>query len=143
MATVKSDVAVRQTDVNVSKLVPAELGGRVRVARGVYAPAAADPAGTVIRLVRLPKGARLLSSSSLHFEAGQNASLTVKVGDEKNDARYFAAAAIGASKVSKNLDADALEGYVFEEEMFVTATTGAAALAVGKKIVFELLYVND
>ncbi len=143
MAVVQSNVAVSQTGVDVPKLVPSDLAGRVRIARGVYTPAQADAAGTVIQLVRLPRGSRILSTSRLIFEAGQSASMTVKVGDEKNDARYFAAASPGASLAVKNLEADALNGYVFEQEMFVIATTGGAALTANKKIAFEIFYVID
>lgn len=143
MATVNSDIAVKQTEFGASKLMPNELGGRVRVVRGVYAPAAADAAGTVIRLARIPKGSRLLNMSKVYFEAGQGATTTFKFGDELDDDRYFAAAAPGAGAVSKALDANILSPYVFAQEMFVIATTGVAALTAGKKIAFELYYVID
>jgi|GEM_PF-2821119 len=142
MATKKSDVAVKQTEFT-DKLMPNEFGGRVRVVRGVYAPTAADAAGTVIQLAELPKGSRLLLKSTVYFEAGQGATTTFKVGDELDDDRYLAAVAPGASAASKALDADVLNGYVFAQAMFVIATTGVAALTIGKKIVFELYYVID
>lgn len=143
MAIVKSTTAVKQTDRNAQKLMPASFGGRVRIATGTYTGTGTDAAGTVIQLVRLPAGARVLPSSKLYLEAGQGAATTLKVGDEANDARYFAAAAVGASASVKALDANAQADYVLEKEMFLTATVGAAALTAGKKITFEVFYVLD
>lgn len=145
MATYDSNVAAAQTSRRTASkmLRPTEYYGRVRLICGSFTPEEALAAGSVIRLARLPKGARLLPISQIHFEAGQGTSTTVKVGDEQNDARYFAAAAPGASAVSKNLDANKLSDYLFEEEMFVIMTTGAAALTAGKRIGFELYFVLD
>lgn len=145
MATYNSNIAAIQAERGTSPemLLPSTYYGRVRVAAGIVTPDEAWPAGSVIRLAKLPKGARLLSQSQIHFEAGQNASLTVKVGDEKDDARYFAAASPGAAAVSKNLDANKLGNYVCEAETYLILTTGAAALAAGKKITFELYFVLD
>lgn len=145
MATYNSNIAAIQAERGTSPemLLPSTYYGRVRVAAGIVTPDEAWPAGSVIRLAKLPKGARLLSQSQIHFEAGQNASLTVKVGDEKDDARYFTAASPGAAAVSKNLDANKLGNYVCEAETYLILTTGAAALAVGKKITFELYFVLD
>ena len=85
MATYQSNIMVKQTGSNAGKLQPSEFGGRVRVVHGCIIPASAYAAGSVIELARLPRGARLLPISQLHFEAGQNASLTVKVGDSADD----------------------------------------------------------
>ena len=99
--------------------------------------------GTIIKLVRLPKGARILNSSKLFFEAGQSASLTVKIGDEADDDRYFAAATIGASATSKTLEANVFsDAYEFPKEQWVMLTTGGAALASGKKIAFEIFFTK-
>jgi len=143
MATIKSNVAELQTGVGLGKLLPTSLGGRVRYIHGVITPSSAAAAGTVLELARLPKGARLLPCSQLHFEAGQNASLTVKVGDSADDDRYFAAAAPGASATSIDLAANALGEYIFDKEDAVIVTTGAQALTSGKKIGFDLYYVID
>lgn len=142
MATVDSTVAAVQYGTG-SKLMPKDFYGRVRVVAGTYTGKAADAAGTVIRLARLPKGARLLPQSKVYFEAGQDATLTVKVGDSKDDDRYFAAAAPGASAVSKELDRDALTGYALAEEMDIIMTTGVEALTADAKIGFVLLWVLD
>lgn len=143
MAIIKSNVAALQTTGKIGKLLPTALGGRVRLIHGTVLPDEALEAGTVIELALLPKGARLLPISQLHFEAGQNASLTIKVGDASDDDRYFAAAAPGASAASITLGANAAGDYVTTDEVVLIATTGAAALTADKKIVFDLYYVVD
>jgi len=143
MPTIQSNVAAKQTTIALdSKLGTTEFGGRVRLIHGVVTTTN-GAAGTIIELARLPKGARLLPQSQIHFEAGQNASLTVKVGDALDDDRYFAAAAPGASQTSKNLTANVLNDYVCPEETMVFMTTGAQALTANKKITFDLFYVID
>ena len=143
MATYQSNVMTKQTGSNAGKLKPSEFGGRVRVVHGSITPDSAYAAGTVIELARLPKGARLLPISQLHFEAGQGATMTVKVGDSADDDRYFAAAAPGANAASINLAANALGDYTLPAEDVIKVTTGTAALTSGKKIAFDLYYVMD
>lgn len=142
MANYKSNIMEKQTGYS-GKLTTAEFGGRVRVAHGNVIPATAYAAGSVLELVRLPKGARVLPFSQLHFEAGQNASLTIAVGDSVNAARYLAATAPGASARSVPLVANALADYVLPCEDVITATTAGAALTAGKKIYFDIYYVVD
>ena len=155
MATFYSDIAEKQDNVvlpsgatvyvqgNNEKLMPTDFDGTVYVVRGKFKATAAHASGTIIKLVRLPKGARLLNSSKLFFEAGQSASLTVKVGDEADDDRYFAAAAPGASAVTKSLEANVLaDSYEFPKEQWVTLTTGGAALTSGKIIAFEIFFTK-
>ena len=155
MATFLSDIAEKQENVvwssgstayvpgNNAKLMPTDFDGTVYVVRGKFKATAAHASGTIIKLVRLPKGARILNSSKLFFEAGQNASLTVKVGDEADDDRYFAAATPGTSAVTKSLEANVLaDSYEFPKEQWVTLTTGGAALASGKKIAFEIFFTK-
>lgn len=143
MATIKSDVATKQTTLALDKkLNPTEFYGRVRVVHGSVTTTN-GATGTIIELARLPKGSRLLPQSQVHFEAGQNASLTVKVGDALDDDRYFAAAAPGASAVSKNLAANVLNDYVCPEETMIFMTTGGAALTANKKITFDIFFVVD
>lgn len=143
MATYQSNIMVKQTGSNAGKVSPAELGGRVRVVHGEFIPGSALAAGSVIELARIPKGARVLPLSQIHFEAGQNASLTVKVGDSADDDRYFAAAAPGANATTINLNANRLGHYVLPTEDVIKMTTGAQSLASGKKIFFDLFYVID
>ena len=142
MATVNSTLAAKQIDYSrEAKAMPTDYNGRVRVARGSYT--GSDAAGTVIRLCKIPKGARLLGSSRLYFEAGQNASLTVKVGDAADDDRYLAAVAPGASAAVKELSLAGLVDRVAPAEEWILLTTGAQALTADKKIVFEIFFVLD
>lgn len=145
MATVYSDIGAIQANLDGTnaKLMPTDFGGTVYVVRGKFKPTSALAAGTVVNLVRLPKGTRILNSSKLFFEAGQNASLTVKVGDEADDDRYFAAAAPGASATSKTLEANVFsDAYEFPKEQWVTMTTGAQALTANKTIAFEIFFTK-
>ena len=155
MATFLSDIAEKQENVvwssgstayvpgNGAKLMPTDFDGTVYVVRGKFKATAAHASGTIIKLVRLPKGARILNSSKLFFEAGQNASLTVKVGDEADDDRYFAAAAPGTSAVTKSLEANVLaDSYEFPKEQWVILTTGGAALTQNKIIAFEIFFTK-
>ena len=133
----------KQAGSAAGKLLPADLGGRLRIVHGTIIPDSAYPAESVLELARLPKGARLLPCSQIHFEAGQSASMTIKVGDSGNDARYFGAAAPGASETSISLNANRLGNYTLPEEDVIIASVGAAPLAQGKTIVFDLVYVMD
>ena len=143
MSTYQSNIMVKQTGSNAGKLKPSEFGGRVRVVHGSIVPASAYAAGSVIELARLPKGARLLPTSQLHFEAGQGATMTVKVGDSADDDRYLAAVAPGASACSVSLTGNRIADYVLPAEDVIKITTGTAALTSGKKIYFDLFYVMD
>ena len=143
MATYYSDLAAKQQNFAIAKNLPTSWAGRVRIASGVYTPTGAEAAGAVIQLTRLPKGARLLGSSRLHFMAGQDASLTVKVGDSDNGARYLAAVSPGASAGSRNLDANVLSHTLLPDEDFIVLTTGGATLSKDKTIAFEIFYVID
>ena len=145
MATKNSTLAVVQgvRGNDVSKLMPTDWAGRVRIATGFYAPEEADAAGTVINLAKLPAGARVLPSSKLYFEAGQDATLTVKVGDSGDDDRYLAAVVVGATASTVALSANALNNTLLDKEQFITLTTGVAALTAEKTISFEIFYVID
>ena len=143
MANYKSNIMEKQTGSLVAKLRPADFGGRVRVVHGCVVPDSEYAAGSVLELARLPKGARILPISRLHFEAGQSASMTIKVGDSADDDRYLAAKAPGASAASVALDANQIDDYILPAEDVIVATTAGAALASGKKIYFDLFYVVD
>lgn len=143
MANYKSTIMEKQTGSMAGKLRPSELGGRVRLVHGSIVPEEAYAAGSVLELARLPKGARLLPISQIHFEAGQSTGMTVSVGDSGDNDRYLAAKAPGASAVSVALNANCLGDYVLEQEDVITATVAGAALTQGKMIVFDLFYVVD
>lgn len=134
----KSNIYTIQTGLT-SKNMPVDYAGRVRIAHGFYTPTGKETPGSVIGLVRLPKGARVLPISEIYFAAGQDPALTVKVGDAGNPARYFAGAAAGA----KAMNANAMGNYLTPGEEVVTLTTGGAVMAAGKDIVFDIYYVVD
>lgn len=143
MANYQSNIMTKQTGSNAGKLLPSEFGGRVRVVHGSIVPDSAYASGSVLELARLPKGARILPISQLHFEAGQSASMTISVGDSGDNDRYLAAKAPGASAVSVALNANVLGNYTLPEEDVIIATVGGAALTANKKIFFDLYFVVD
>ena len=143
MAELLSTVAVKQTAVNGGKLSTTELGGRVRIAHGYITPASAGSAGDTVKLVRLPKGARFLPISQLHFQAGQDATLKVQVGDKNDDDRYLAATTVGASATSITLAGNAIANSVLTEETDIILKTSVAGLAASKAIDFDIFYVVD
>lgn len=143
MANYQSNIMTKQTGSNAGKLLPSEFGGRVRVVHGSIVPDSAYASGSVLELARLPKGARILPISQLHFEAGQSASMTISVGDSSDNDRYLAAKSPGASAVSVALNANVLGDYTLPEEDVIIATVGGAALTANKKIFFDLYFVVD
>ena len=100
MKRIKSNLLESQTGNSGAKVLPVVLGGRVRYAHGEVAVNAAEKAGTVIELVKLPKGARVLPISQIHFEAGQKDKLTVKIGDGRKTDRYLDSVAPGVRYVA-------------------------------------------
>lgn len=146
MATVYSDIATVQNAPTPSTLVEVGLlGGKVRYACAKYS--GSDAAGTVINLVKLPKGARILPISNLQIEAGQGATLSVKVGDNDaagaDDDRYLAASVPGASAVNVVLGASALSLYKLQNEAWVQLTTGVVALTADKVIAAHIYYTIE
>lgn len=142
MATLYSDTATAQNAPTASnRLYPEQFGGRVRCARGKITPGT-EAAGTVINLVKLPKGARVLPLSSLFLEAGQTATLKIAVGDAASATRYYPATATGASAVTIPLAGAAAAPYALADDGWIFITTSVEALAA-KYIAFEILYVID
>ncbi len=139
MATVYSTQRTNNRATPVVMNKANELGGRVRVAHGVY-EAASLASGDVIELFILPDGARLLEGSLAHDALGSSTTLSVGHAAYKNAdgtavsagaAAYKAAAAsTSAQKVDiiatlalgsgTELDAD-------KDGVTVTATMGGAA----------------
>ena len=74
-----------------------ELGGRVRVAHGVY-EASSLAAGAVIEMFVLPDGARLLEGSLAHDALGSSTTLSVGYAAHKNAAGSDVAASAAAYK---------------------------------------------
>ena len=141
MSIYKASLQTVQDSVS-DKTRPVNYNGTVFYARSVYVPTGSEASGSVIELGTIPEGSRLLALSEVHFEAGQNASLTVKVGDADDDDRYFASAAPGASAVTKKLAGNARGDHlVTQVTKKILLTTGGAALTASKKIVADLYYV--
>jgi len=142
-----SDTATKQNTMSsaIDKMLPEQFGGRVRCARFTYTGVAADDvSGTVLNLVKLPAGARVLPQSKIWFEAGQNAALTVQVGDADDDDRYLAATVPGASATSLELSGAVFSPSKLSAAGYISLTTGGdQALADGKMIAGEILYVLD
>jgi len=76
MATVYSTQRTNSRATPVVMNKANELGGRVRVAHGVY-EASALASGDVIEMFRLPDGARLLQGSLAHDALGASTTLSV------------------------------------------------------------------
>lgn len=145
--TYQSNVYDKQTADSTAKLYPVDLGGRVRLIHGaVTVPSGVTPAvGDKVMLCRLPKGARVLPSSMIHFQSGQNASLTVDVGDAGDDDRYLAVSTVGANETTVYLTALRVnaDGYVTPAETDLFVKAHAVGFAAGKNIVFDIFYVVD
>jgi hypothetical protein len=139
MATVYS---VQQTNAIADPVVknPANvLGGRIRVAHGVY-EASSLASGDVIQMFKLPDGARLLEGSLAHDALGSSTTLSVGYAAHTNAAGTAVSAAAAAYKAAaastsaQKIDILATlalgSGTVTdtnEDGVIVTATMGGAA----------------
>ena len=116
-----------------------ELGGRVRLAHGVY-EAASLASGDVIELFILPDGARLLEGSLAHDALGSNTTLSVGYAAHTNAAGTAVSAAAAAYKAAaastsaQKVDilatlalGSGTETDTNEDGVAVTATMGGAA----------------
>ncbi|MCQ2378960.1 MAG: hypothetical protein MJ016_07135 [Victivallaceae bacterium] len=145
MANYLTDVAaVQYGEAGVSaKLMPNKLGGRVRSIRAEYIPLGTEAAGSVIKIAKLGGAFRLLPESTITVQGGMSDSVTIKVGTAEDDDRYLAAVVCGGTAtVQHKLDADRFGGTI-ENGAEIVATTGGATLTANKKIVFDLLVVQD
>ena len=121
MATFYSNVAAKQTETNAGKLLPIDIGGRVRVAHGVYTSTGAEKNGDKVILCRLPKGARILPLGRLDL----NPDFSCNIWD-------------GDNRTVKDPD------FVTTEEFDVTLeVSGVANHGAGDKIRFDICYVID
>jgi hypothetical protein len=163
--TVLSDLAEIQNNPVGGRLAEAGVcGGKVRYAFAEYvAPDGNVSAGSLIKMLRLPKGARLLAMSYLVADPGQSTDLTLQAGDDDSGGavanRYLKEAAINDYG---DLGANPPEGYVIPfsgganhaaagamakrkvpSECWLTVTTGGAALVSGKHIQAHIFYALD
>ena len=116
-----------------------ELGGRIRVAHGVY-EASSLASGDVIEMFILPDGARLLEGSLAHDALGSSTTLSVGTAAHTNAAGTAVAAAAAAFKAAaastsaQKVDilatlalGSGTETDTNEDGVAVTATMGGAA----------------
>ena len=116
-----------------------ELGGRVRIAHGLY-EAASLASGDVIELFILPDGARLLEGSLAHDALGSSTTLSVGYAAHTNAAGTAVSAAAAAYKAAaastsaQKVDilatlalGSGTETDTNEDGVAVTATMGGAA----------------
>lgn len=80
MATVYSTQRTNSRATPVVMNKPNELGGRVRVAHGVY-EASSLASGDAVEMFLLPNGARILSGSLAHDALGASTTLSVGHGE--------------------------------------------------------------
>jgi hypothetical protein len=147
MATVNGVNYAKVIDPSGSNIVgPGIWGGRVRVQRDEYTLVSVA-SGTVIRMAKLPAGARVLDVKIQH-ETGA-ASFTLAVGNAGSGQGAIFAAAIAsvtATIAPRSSMLTAASGYTvgtLSGDDVVTVTTGGATSAASQKVVCETYYVID
>ena len=153
MATVYSTQRTNARAVPSVKNKANELGGRVRVAHGVY-EASSLSAGDVIEMFILPDGARIITGSLAHDALGSSTTLAVGHGAYTNaagtavalDADEFKAAASSASAGKADVAATLALGSGIEidanQDGYPVTVTLAGAAATGT-IELTMLYALD
>jgi hypothetical protein len=153
MATVFSTQRTNARAVPSTKNKANELGGRVRIAHGVY-EASSLSAGDVIEMFVLPDGARIISGSLAHDALGNSTTLAVGHGAYNNaagtavalDADEFKAAASSASAGKADIAATLALGSGIEidadQDGYPVTVTLAGASATGT-IELTMLYALD
>ena len=99
MATVYSTQRTNNRATPVVMNKANELGGRIRVAHGVY-EASSLASGDVIEMFILPDGARLLEGSLAHDALGSSTTLSVGTAAHKNAAGSAVSASAAAFKAA-------------------------------------------
>ena len=99
MATVYSTQRTNNRATPVVMNKANELGGRVRVAHGVY-EASSLASGDVIEMFALPDGARILSGTLAHDALGSSTTLSVGFAAHKNAAGSDVSASAAAYKAA-------------------------------------------
>ena len=139
MATVYSTQRTNNRSTPVAMNKANELGGRIRVAHGVY-EASSLASGDVIEMFILPDGARLLEGSLAHDAMGSSTTLSVGYAAHTNAAGTAVSAAAAAYKAAaastspQKVDilatlalGSGTETDTNEDGVAVTATMGGAA----------------
>tara|TARA_Y100001937_G_scaffold39388_1_gene55981 strand:- start:20 stop:481 length:462 start_codon:yes stop_codon:yes gene_type:complete len=99
MATVYSTQRTNNRATPVAMNKANELGGRIRVAHGVY-EASSLASGDVIEMFILPDGARLLEGSLAHDALGSSTTLSVGTAAHTNAAGTAVSASAAAFKAA-------------------------------------------
>ena len=99
MATVFSTQRTNNRATPVAMNKANELGGRIRVAHGVY-EASSLASGDVIEMFILPDGARLLEGSLAHDALGSSTTLSVGTAAHTNAAGTAVSASAAAFKAA-------------------------------------------
>ena len=99
MATVYSTQRTNSRATPATMNKANELGGRIRVAHGVY-EASSLASGDVIEMFLLPDGARLLEGSLAHDALGSSTTLSVGYAAHTNAAGTAVSAAAAAYKAA-------------------------------------------
>ncbi len=155
MATVQSYQIQDLDTIPQKNLMPSELAGRVRTAYFSFDTGASGPAvNDVIELVKVPKGARILSIY-LNWEAMSSGAGTAgaDIGDSGDPDRFVTALnmdAAGSGFVSLRLDGtNGLRepafgfGYQYPAESRITATVTGEAWAANASLRGFVSYVVD
>lgn len=134
-------------------------GGRIRYAQATFTNGAAtQPIGTVIRFMKLPKGARPVWHLSRLEQTAGTASCTLTVGDQADIDRHLTATAINAAGgvalaptianpeafEIDNDTANVSNDYTSAtDNSLITGTVAGAAVAVNQVITLKMAYVWD
>lgn len=151
MATTEYGVNATKRDVNVpsKKIAPGEVNGQIKVAYDEFSPAAAITINSVIKMMKLPAGARVIDvlikttdlGSAGVFDVGWEAN-----GVEAADADgFFAALDVNTAAINKLMAATAAVDGVFKKfsaETQISITVTTATTAAGK-IQLAVFYIVD
>lgn len=117
-----------------------DVGGRLRVFNETVTLAAQGIAD-IVRVGKLPKGARLLYG--VLYTTVTLATATIKIGSTTSDAKYRAAAVFTAADTPTLFGVTAGAGEELAAEETVIATVGVAALPASGTLRVMLIYTLD
>lgn len=135
MATVKSDIITGIESVPPVQPEPGVVRGKVRCTISKYT-FASTASGDVVRMCKIPKGAKILPGGFL-MTAALGASVTLSVGISGTATKYLAATTCNTANLKTALGdtiANICTALTAEEEIIVTvggaAATGACTLVI-------------
>lgn len=132
---------------NNGKVDPGEYNGHKKVMFEDYTFAAEASSADIIKLGKLPKGARVLSATLKSPDLGGTGTIDVGTADngtESADQDGFIAAADASGQAVQQAGSGAYIGQKFSEETVVQAyMNGATGSATGKTIKCWIEYIVD